>query len=185
MRRVLVAWLLALAALSAWAADPPRHGFAPPAALGGPIDLIDQHGAPFSLARVAGRPALVFFGFVGCSATCPIAMHHAQQILAAFGPGAAPSIVFVTLDPLTDTPRELAQHLAPIDSRLIGLTGDPLRIEHTAARYGVGVRHGDNGVEHSSMWYLLDPNGRLQRVYPYSTPVAELVADLRALQTPR
>jgi len=182
MRRLCVGVAFALSAASAWTAEQPHHGIAPPVGLGGPIDLLDQRGVPFSLGRVAGRPALVFFGLLHCGTTCPVAFATAQQVLAAFGPAAAPAVVFVTLDPLSDRPRELGAFLEKIDSRLIGLTGDPTNIEHTAERYGVGVRQRAGGVDHSSMWYLLDGGGNLRRVYPHTTPVAHLVDDVRALQ---
>lgn len=174
-----VLWALSPAA---WAAEQPHRGFAPPAGLGGPIDLVDQHGSAFSLSRLAGRPALVFFGFVRCGTTCPIALATAQQILAAFGPAAAPAVVFVTLDPLSDSPKDLGAYLSKFDSRLIGLTGSPDRIERAAERYGVGRRVHANGVDHSSMWYLLDRDGHLRRVYPHTTPASDLVEDVRVLQ---
>jgi len=181
MRRVLAALMLCLAAAGTPAADQARHGFAPPAGIGGPIDLVDQRGTPFSLARVAGRPTLLFFGFLHCGSTCPVALVTAQHLLREFAPGEAPAIVFVTLD-ASDGPAELGAFLDKIDPRLIGLTGDPAHIERVAQRYGVGVRRQPEGIEHSSMWYLLDGAGHLKRVYPYSTPAAQLVTDLRALQ---
>jgi protein SCO1/2 len=184
LRRLLAGLMLLLGTATASRAELPHHGFAPPSGIGGPIDLLDQNGAPFSLARLAGKPALVFFGLVRCGTTCPVALVTAQQVLAAFAPPESPPVVFVTLDPLSDSPRELGSFLARIDTRLIGLSGDPISVERAAERYGVGVRARENGVDHSSMWYLLDRAGQLRRVYPHTTPVAHLVADLQALQAP-
>lgn len=181
MRRVLVALLLSALQSAALAAGVLRHGQEPPAGVGGPIDLIDQRGAPFSLQRVAGKPALVFFGLIQCGSTCPVAFGTARQVLAGFEPGDTPNVLFVTLDPLSDGPAELQRVLANIDTRLIGLTGDPTRVERTAERYGVATRMRVGGVDHSSMWYLLDGAGRLRRVYSYTTPAPQLVADLRSL----
>lgn len=182
MRGLLAGATLWFCTAAVSAAGPPRHGLEPPAGIGGPIDLIDQTGAPFSLARLGGRPALVFFGLVHCGSTCPIAPATAQQVLHAFGTAAnTPAVVFVTLDPLSDSPRELGTHLERIDPRLIGLTGDPASIERTAERYGVGMRARVGGVDHSSMWYLLDRGGQLQRVYPHTTSAAHRVEDVRAL----
>ncbi|NRF70678.1 SCO family protein [Aquincola sp. S2] len=159
----------------------PQHGHAPVAGLGGALDLVDHHGAPFNLQRLAGRPSLVFFGLTRCGTTCPIALAVARQVLDAFGAQAAPPIVFVTLDPLNDGPRELKTHLGRIDARLIGLTGTPPQVADAAERFGVGTRVRADGVDHSSMWYLLDERGRVSRVYAYTTPSAHLVDDLRRL----
>ena len=68
-----------------------------------------------------------------------------------------------------------------IDPRIIGLTGSPAQVERAAENYGVGIRQVQGSVEHSSMWYLLDGQARVRRVYAHSTPAHELVADLRRL----
>lgn len=180
----LLALAFALGACAAYAAGGPRHGFEPPAGVGGPIELIDQKGERFSLARVAGKPALVFFGLIHCGSTCPAALGTASQVLDQVDAARAPSVVFVTLDPLNDSPDVLRKFLANVDARVIGLTGDPMRIERTAERFGVGLRVQAGGIDHSAMWYLLDAEGRVRRVYRHTTPAADLVADVLALQSP-
>lgn len=180
----LLALAFALVICVAYAAGGPRHGFEPPAGVGGPIELIDQQGERFSLARIAGKPALVFFGLIHCGSTCPAALGTARQVLDQVDAARAPSVVFVTLDPLNDSPDVLRKFLANVDARVIGLTGDPMRIERTAERFGVGLRVQAGGIDHSAMWYLLDAEGRVRRVYRHTTPAADLVADVLALQSP-
>ncbi len=115
-----------------------------------------------------------------------MALLTASQVLAAFDATPAPALLFVTLDPLSDGPRELAAHLGRIDARIIGLTGRPDQVEQAAERYGVALRPAaaGPGLEHSSMWYLLDARGRVQRVYPYTVSAAHLVEDLRLVSAP-
>ena len=36
-----------------------------------PLELTDQDGQPFTLASLAGRPVLVFFGYTHCPDVCP------------------------------------------------------------------------------------------------------------------
>jgi protein SCO1/2 len=179
-RRLLLA-SIACAALPVQAQD--WHGRVPPAGVGGALDLTDQRGQRFALARVAGRPVLVFFGFTHCGSTCPLALATARQVLHAAAPGQDPAVVFVTLDPLTDGPQQLRSFVDRIDARIIGLTGSPQQIEQAAERYGVGVRGKAGTLEHSSVFYLLDGAARVRRVYPHTTPAAALMADIRRLQS--
>jgi len=179
-RRAVLALLAGAAA--ARAGEPADwHGRQPPPDVGGAIDLIDQHGERFTLRQLAGKPALLFFGFTHCSSTCPLALATARQVLGLTAAAEA-AVVFVTLDPLNDGPEQLRSVLARVHTRLIGLTGTPRQIEVAAEHYGVGQRLAAGAVEHSSMWYLLDASSRVRRVYAHTTPAAELVSDIRRLQ---
>ena len=198
--RVLFAGLLLAAiaaALPTLAADPARpaqvamavqhpvalqFGSAPPAGVGGPIDLVDDHGRRFTNASLHGRPALLFFGFTHCGVTCPVALVTAKQLLHDASAMRAPAIVFVTLDPLSDDVPALHRFLDAFDSRLIGLTGSPPQIWDTADRFGVGMQHNDGRLEHSSVWYLLDGHGQVRRTYAYNTPASQVAADFERLR---
>jgi protein SCO1/2 len=167
---------------AAIAATSPIRGRRPPAGIGGPIDLVDHQGQPFTLDRVRGRPALLFFGFTRCSATCPVAMLTARELLARAPAGQAPTILFVTLDPLADGPPQLAEFVRRIDRRIIGLTGTPAQIERAIEAYGVGVRPAAVGVDHSSVWYLLDAGGRVRLVFPHNAPAREIAFGMASLE---
>lgn len=158
-----------------------EFGAPPPAGIGGPIDLVDDHGQRFTNARLQGRPALLFFGLAHCSVTCPVALATAKQLFAQANAMRPPPVVFVTLDPLEDDVATLHRFLTNFDTRLIGLTGSPSQIEDIADRFGVGMRRADGQLEHSSMWYLLDGAGRVRRVYRFDTPAPQLTADVNRL----
>ena len=198
--QVLFAGLLVAAfaaALPAQAADPAhpvkvavamqrpdalQYGSAPSAGLGGPIDLVDDRGRRFTNSSLHGQPALLFFGFTHCGVTCPVALITAKQLLHGASVMRAPAIVFVTLDPLSDDVPTLHRFLDAFDTRLIGLTGSPTQIRELADRFGVGVQHNDGRLEHSSVWYLLDGNGRVRRIYAYDTPANQIAADFERLR---
>lgn len=183
----LIAILLAflLGPLIAQAAAPTGYQFGQPplAGIGGAINLTDQSGQRFTLDRIQGKTALLFFGFSRCSTVCPVAMSQARPLLDSFVARPAPVVIFVTLDPLNDSPARLSDFLAGIDSRVVGLTGKPEQIEEVAERYGVAVRPQQGvGPDHSGKWYLIDAAGRVARVYDSSTPAAQLGADVRWAQ---
>lgn len=193
--------LLALATLgtawgsSAWGhagphrpvkSSPETRGQRPlPQGLGGPLDLVDARGQRFGLERVQGRPALLFFGFTRCNATCPVALFAARELLREAPLMKAPAVLFVTLDPLSDGPREVGEYVARFDPRIIGLTGTPQQIERAADRYGVGLRPGPDGPDHSSMWYLLDGQGRLRSVFTHDSRAHDLAQGVAALSAPQ
>ena len=159
------------------------HGEPPLQGLGGALDLITHKGKAFSLRDIQGAPALVFFGFTQCSNTCPLAMAQVKQLLTHFQSRKPPAVVFVTLDPLSDTPSALAQYLAPFDPRIVGLTGSPKQIEQATRRYGVTTQQSQAPLAHSSRWYLLDGRGQLVRVYKIDTPASAMAQDIVRAQS--
>jgi len=184
-RRSLLAFMACAALLAHAAHADDWHGRSPPPEIGGALDLIDHQGAKFALSRLAGEPVLLFFGFTHCGSTCPIALAEARQVLHTLGPASRAAVVLVTLDPLNDQPPQLREFVQRIHPRIVGLTGSPLQVERAAERYGVGVRPASGSIEHSSVWYLLDGQARVRRVYAHTTPAAELVADVLRLSAAR
>jgi protein SCO1/2 len=182
---LVMAWGLWLSIGGAWANTKEgtlQFGEPPMAGIGGDLALTDQHGQPFSLKQLGSKPALVFYGFLRCSSVCPLALLQAKQLLASFNARPAPAIIFVTLDPLNDDPASLAQHLAAVDPRIIGLTGSPAQIERAATRYGVATRGQNSSLEHSSRWYLVTSPGVVQRVYDSKTTVDQMAQDVARAQ---
>lgn len=177
----LCLWLL-IASLDSAVAATPRSGTAPPAGVGGALSLRDLQGRRFDLRQLGDEPALLFFGFVGCGSTCPLALANARQLLrdSTLTP---PTILFVTLDPLGDTPARLRQYLAAFDARIVGLTGTTEQLSTVLDRYGVAVQSNSGDVAHSSMWYLVNRRGEVLRVYSHTTPAQALAADLRNYRT--
>lgn len=183
LRRLVVRFAVAgLAAMATCAhAAGPQHGQTPPVriALAGERlpGLFDHNARSFGADRVQGRWTLLTFGFTQCGSTCPASLLQGQQIAGALG--AAVQIVFVTLDPLSDTPARLGQFLGQVHPRLVGVTGNPRAIEGLVDRFRVGVRGTGNTLEHSSFWYLIGPQGEVVRIYRLATPVDRIIDDLR------
>jgi protein SCO1 len=176
----LLAGLLVSISLPGTAAQESALGQAPTAPFDTAFELTDQRGLPFSATQLRGRFTLLTFGFTHCSSTCPVSMHVAREVVASLG-AQAPQVVLVTLDPLSDDPSRLHKYLRQFDARFVGLTGSPQAIERVAAQFRVGLRGAGKTLAHSAMWYLIGPRGDVQRVYPFSTPPAQLVDELRRL----
>ncbi len=155
------------------------------AAIGGPLDLEDQNGKPFTDTQIKGHPFLVFFGFTHCPDICPTTLFDMSQMMKALGPDAdRVGALFITVDPDRDTPKVLKDYLSNFDPHLRGLTGNQAQIDTAIKEYRVYAKkvpleNGGYTMDHTAIVYLMDKDGRF--VAPFNmtrTPQAE-AADLR------
>lgn len=145
-----------------------QSGPAPTAAVnfGGPFTLIDGNGAPFSSAKLAGKPYAIYFGFTRCGDVCPTTLQRLVKLRRAAGSDSALNIVFVTIDPTHDGPREVGQYAQLFGAPIIGLTGTPAQIDAVKKRYGIFAEPSEHPMpgkemEHSAVILLFDRSGRL------------------------
>lgn len=162
----------------------PTGGEAPLPGIGGDIRLTDQHGRRFVLSQQAAQPTLLFFGFTQCAQVCPPALGLMKALVERQAARQPPRMLFVTLDPLSDTPAALKAYLAPFDARIVGLSGSPAAVAEVARRYGVGTSLRDGVLDHSARLYLLGPNHEVSRVYGLNATPAQLAKDILAVQSP-
>lgn len=151
--------------------------------------LTDHTGAPFALADLEGRAALVFFGFTHCPDVCPTTLGEFKRVKSLLGEEADEvAFVFVSVDPQRDTPERLAQYVGAFDPAFIGLTGDDAALRPIAQEFGVYyqvVPLEDSAteylVDHTASSFALDREGRLAIVFSYGTPPDAIAQRLRAL----
>ena len=74
--------------------------------------------------------------------------------------------LFITIDPKRDTPDVVKSYVAAFFPRLIGLTGSPEQITHVEREFKVYAQPqapdeaGNYAVDHSSLFYLMGPDGQ-------------------------
>ena len=155
------------------------------AAVGGPFRLIDQDGKPLSDQDLKGRPFLVFFGFINCPDICPTTLFEMSEVLRRLGPDAdRVRGLFITIDPERDTPDKLKDYLSSFDPHLIGVTGDPNAIAAAAKAYRVYTKKvplegGNYTMDHTTIVYLMDKEGRFVAPISLKRRPEESAADLR------
>jgi protein SCO1/2 len=143
---------------------------APPAGLtvGGPFSLVDGDGKPVSDQTWRGKYMLVYFGYTFCPDVCPTTLSSVADALDKLGPKADRiQTLFITVDPKRDIPPVVKQYAAAFGPRIIGLTGSPDQIATAAKAYRVyyaehrtGTGSDDYTMDHSSVLYLMGPDGR-------------------------
>jgi protein SCO1/2 len=141
-----------------------------PAALtvGGPFALIDGDGHKVTDQTWRGKYMLVYFGYTYCPDVCPTTLTNLADALDKLG-GKADRVqpLFITVDPKRDTPAVVKQYAAAFGPRFIGLTGSDEQIAAAARAYRVyyaehrtGPAPDDYSMDHSSVLYLMGPDGR-------------------------
>ena len=155
------------------------------AAIGGPFNLIDQNGQPFSDKDLKGKSFLVFFGFTHCPDVCPTTLFEISEILRNLGPDADhTAALFISVDPERDTPQAMRDYLASFDPHIRGLTGDAAALTAVAKAYRVYYKKvplegGDYTMDHTAIVYLMDKDGRFVAPFNMRRTVDVAAADLR------
>lgn len=184
-RRSFGVLALGTAALAAGCGEKPADSVE----IGGPFELVDQTGAPFTDRDLRGKPFIVFFGFTFCPDACPLALTKVAIALDALGPdGDRFQTVFISVDPERDTPEQLALYVQSngFPKNLIGLTGSPEAIASVAAAYRVHYKKIESAqttggylMEHSTVLYLMDARGRFAGVFTHASTPDEIAEGLR------
>jgi protein SCO1/2 len=171
------ACLLLLASCYLWLLGTPSRGTA---AVGGQFKLTASDGRAINDRSFPGRYLLLYFGYTHCRDICPTTLSALVGALDGLGRKAdLIQPLFVTLDPGRDTPPVLRAYLASFTPRLLGLTGTPEQISAIERAYRVSnVVHPDGDMDHSSVLYLMSPDGGFIAPIPADAPAAEMAAAL-------
>ena len=149
----------------------------------GPFEATKQDGKRVSDADFLGKPTLYYFGYTFCPDICPAEL---QVVSAALGDieGAREkfNLVFVSIDPVRDTPDIMKQYVAHFWPGTIGLTGSAEDIRKIASAYRVYYSRPDSEsgdqdsylMDHSSIIYLMGPDGKFIRHFPFGTSADDI-----------
>jgi len=153
--------------------------------IGGPFRLIDQNGKTVTDKDYPGRYKLIYFGYSFCPDVCPTTLGVMAQALEKLGSDARRVVpVFITIDPERDTPKVLADYMKAFGPDFVGLTGSADAIKDVEKRYRVyAVKQplpgGNYGMNHSSVLYLMGPNGKMVSFYDEAISPDDLAKDLK------
>ena len=153
---------------------------------GGPFTLVGGDGQPFSSSVLAGKPYALYFGFTRCGDVCPTTLGRIVKLRKEAGGDDALSIVFITIDPANDGPKEVGQYATLFNAPIIGLTGSAAQIDRVKKQYGIFARpspHATPGMEmeHTATVLLFDRDGKLAGTIATDEPDAAALAKLKRL----
>ena len=117
--------------------------------------LTDDRGRAVTEAAWRGQTTLVYFGYSGCGAECPVTLARLTALTRRVSP--APHVLFVTVTPDIDRPAVLHAWLSRFDpAHMSGLTGGD------AERLARDLRAAwpqPGGPTHSDLVYVFDGQG--------------------------
>jgi protein SCO1 len=160
--------VLAVAAIALYPVLRHRSG-AGASLVGGPFKLQGPDGRVVTDADMKGEPFLVYFGYTNCPDVCPTTLAQMSDVLAKL-PDKPIRALFITIDPERDSAQSLKDYLQSFDPRIIGLSGDAEAIAKVEKAYRVYARkgppeNGGYGMDHSSIIYLMDAQGRFVEAF--------------------
>ncbi len=156
------------------------------AGFGGPFTLVGGDGKSFSSSALAGKPFALYFGFTRCGDVCPTTLGRMVKLRKEAGGDDALSILFITIDPANDGPKEVGQYATLFNAPIIGLTGSAAQIDQVKKQYGIYAKpspHPTPGMEmeHTATVLLFDRNGQLAGTIATDEPDASALAKLKRL----
>jgi protein SCO1/2 len=156
-------------------------------AIGGPFRLTDQNGNTVTDGDLKGKWSLIYFGYTHCPDACPTALNDIAIALDELGPKRdSVQPVFITVDPERDTPEVLKSYVTAFDTPLLALSGSPEEIARAAKAYRVYYAthpeaDGDYSMDHSSVIYVMDPQGRFTATFTHQSTPEEIAERLKKL----
>jgi protein SCO1/2 len=190
MKRLFTLLCIALLASTAVAAEPKlKSGVFEPPRAAPEFVLPASTGSDFKLSSTRGKVVVLEFGYTNCADVCPVSLAALAQARKAMGAAAADvQVVFITVDPVRDTPALLRGYLANFDPSFIGVSGTPAQVEAVLKSYGISATkkmvEGSKTaytMHHSSYLYFIDRKGMQRALMPFGRPPAEMVHDLTLL----
>ncbi len=152
------------------------------------FELTDHRGRLRRLEDFKGRLLVLFFGFTQCPDFCPTALASLAEVMGLLGPRAADvQVGFITVDPERDSLELLAEYVPAFHPSFLGLRGDLEATARTARAFKVVFQKAKGRtpdaytVDHTTLSYVYDRQGRLRLMLRHGTAPANIAADLRRL----
>ena len=139
-------------------------------AIGGNFELTNANNIKIKSQEFITEPSLIYFGYSYCPDVCPFDLQRnaiAVDILNNEKKAVTP--IFITIDPLRDTPDRLREFSSFIHPKLIALTGSTEEVKEVMQIFKVyGKKSNEEGfdetnylMDHSAFTYLVNSSNEL------------------------
>ncbi|MDR1648052.1 MAG: SCO family protein [Zoogloeaceae bacterium] len=150
--------------------------------------LTDANGKTRVLADWRGKVVALFFGYTQCPDACPTGLARAAQAVRLLGTaGKEVQVIFVTLDPMRDTPAVLREYPIAFHPDFLGLFAPPAQTPAVARAFRVFYRVNPGAtpqtytLDHGVQTYVYDKKGKPRLAISHAASAEEMAEDLRTL----
>ncbi len=151
--------------------------------------LIDHSGKPFKTEHFKSHWNLIFIGYTNCPDVCPNTLTQMTQMYQLMDQTTRDKfqIIFLSVDPMRDTPEHLTQYLDYFHQDFIGISGEKSQIDPLVKSLGgIYSLNQDEGefytVDHSARIFIVGPSAERYGIVKSGVLKAQdksqLVADL-------
>lgn len=183
-------WLLGvvLIGLTACGGNTLRGGVIEPPQAAAELNLTDQIGRLFRLDTQRGHVVMIYFGYTYCPDLCPTTLADLAAARRKLGQDAdRVQVVFISVDPLRDTPDKLGEYVAHFDPTFLALSGAEADLKRVLNGYQVIAQKrvlpdaAGYTIDHTSFTYVIDRHGALREMILFGAAVDDIANDMRVL----
>ena len=157
------------------------------------FQLTDQYAKPFKLERLKNKWSFMFFGFTHCPDVCPTTLHTLQGVFKILNqtdgkPGFI-QYIFVSVDPVRDSPTVLKDYVGYFNPAFIGLTGQAHEVDSLTKQLGIvhlktDIKSDqDYTIEHTASILLINTDGHLIAIFSPPHDSADISRRFSAIRT--
>jgi protein SCO1/2 len=135
--------------------------------IGGPFALVGGDGHAVTDEDFRGRWRLIYFGYTHCPDACPTTLTDIGAALDKLPDADRKriAVLFITVDPARDTPAVVGAYARAFGPEFVGLTGSEAALAPVETLFHVyakrhALKGGDYAMDHSSIVYVMNPQGR-------------------------
>ena len=158
--------------------------------IGGPFTLNDHTGKRVTQKDFEGKYMLIYFGYTFCPDVCPTSLSIMSEALDMLSPEQLAKVtpVFVSVDSDRDTPEVLASYVPHFHDNMVGLSGSKAEIKAVTRAYksyfakvNEDDPDGNYTMDHSSVTYLMGPDGAYVAHFSHGTKSDKMAARLQEI----
>lgn len=165
---LVYAWTLGFSAFTSYSYALNKAGPLPRAAPD--ISFVDQFGNERQLASLRGRHVLLHVFYGSCLTICPIVIEELRELYSDFSAAQRSKLVIlsISVDSLRDTTERLLDLWREEGAFEGWIMAQPsaASIDRVTKEFGIWVfAKSDGTINHSADLFLIDPDGRIVRVF--------------------